>query len=733
RVFSAHRCANGNSNTSNINSCDPWCALGSVKAQIGHTKAAAGVAGLIKATLSLYYKILPPAIKVKAPLAELCQSDSPFYLASHCRPWLSKSQHPRRAGVSAFGFGGSNFHCLLEEYSPRKEQAEPPADFDIFTFSGSTAHEVINLFQEVVENPERGGQLALASRKSFDSQGQFRLIIVAENQRLAELFHYVTENVLEFGNLGLKPPQGLFWGQGVDSENSPYGFIYPTAVSAYQNMFRELACDWPQMIEALSKGQERLAKADPSLSPLSLLLYPPDLAAVERQSVWVESFANRDVRRVATCAINQGLTNILQEFGLNPSAVIGEQSKDLSADGALNVLQELNHPNNQPFTTWLEIGPGDNLSREVAIVLGDKGRVLPLDQNKGGYLDLALFLGQLAGWGLPVNWQAWPISPIDEVEIAPPSDAFTVPISGANYFDKKVLPPSKAPQNLTVQDKPQDGYHLNMLEKMAAEAANRHQEFLKNQADTIRLMEELIKGDVQKKSTPLGAVQRTVAVSPVQELPLGDFFSNMAPAVPLKPQGERPLKNLGRSASEASQVLEIIASETGYPLSMLDLSMNLEGDLGLDSIKKVEIMAALSEKMPHFEASSAGAMGQVTTLGDLVRLADESSANLVPLGPSQAVSPPSFGEFLPEDVWETVKLTVAHETGYPLSMLKPKMNLTNDLGLDSIKLVEIASAISEKFPQAQTVSAELLTGAETLADLVLALGPMEGGAIPPTQ
>src|SRR5262249_8321922 len=91
-----------------------WCALGSIKSQIGHTKAAAGAAGLIKATLALYHKVIPPTIKVDEPLERLQAGHSPFYIAAEKRPWLSSSHHPRRAAVSAFGFGGSNFHAVLE-------------------------------------------------------------------------------------------------------------------------------------------------------------------------------------------------------------------------------------------------------------------------------------------------------------------------------------------------------------------------------------------------------------------------------------------------------------------------------------------------------------------------------------------------------------------------------------------------------------------------------------------
>jgi acyl transferase domain-containing protein len=92
----------------------PSCALGSVKSMIGHTIPAAGAAGLIKASLALHHKLLPPTLH--ADTANSLLERTPFYLNGEARPWVSAGHTPRRAGVSAFGFGGINAHAVLEEY-----------------------------------------------------------------------------------------------------------------------------------------------------------------------------------------------------------------------------------------------------------------------------------------------------------------------------------------------------------------------------------------------------------------------------------------------------------------------------------------------------------------------------------------------------------------------------------------------------------------------------------------
>lgn len=96
---------------------EPWCALGSVKTNIGHTQAASGIAGLIKAALALHYKVIPPAINFSKPSSQIDWDKSPCYLSSEKKAWVLKSgEHPRRAAISAFGFGGVNSHAVLEEF-----------------------------------------------------------------------------------------------------------------------------------------------------------------------------------------------------------------------------------------------------------------------------------------------------------------------------------------------------------------------------------------------------------------------------------------------------------------------------------------------------------------------------------------------------------------------------------------------------------------------------------------
>ena len=102
------------------------CAVGSVKSMIGHTQCAAGIAGLIKTALALHHKVLPPTL-VETPNPKGNFDEGPLYLNTEARPWIHGAAQPRCAGVSAFGFGGTNFHAVLEEYANDFRATPTPA------------------------------------------------------------------------------------------------------------------------------------------------------------------------------------------------------------------------------------------------------------------------------------------------------------------------------------------------------------------------------------------------------------------------------------------------------------------------------------------------------------------------------------------------------------------------------------------------------------------------------
>ncbi len=126
------------------------CALGSVKSQIGHTKCTAGLAGVIKASLALHTGVLPPTGQLTTPNPAWVAGENPFVFDTKPRPW--PADRPRVAGVSAFGFGGTNFHTVLSGYTngpaPRSGLDQWPAE--LFVARGATRVAAVAALDELV-------------------------------------------------------------------------------------------------------------------------------------------------------------------------------------------------------------------------------------------------------------------------------------------------------------------------------------------------------------------------------------------------------------------------------------------------------------------------------------------------------------------------------------------------------------------------------------------------------
>ena len=135
-----------------------FCALGSVKSNVGHLDTAAGVTGLIKTVLALRHKELPPSLHFERPNPAFDLASSPFYVNSRLRAWEGAGQ-ARRAGVSSFGIGGTNAHVILEE-APAPEPGSDSRPAHLLTLSARTPSALeaasANLARHLREHPEQG-------------------------------------------------------------------------------------------------------------------------------------------------------------------------------------------------------------------------------------------------------------------------------------------------------------------------------------------------------------------------------------------------------------------------------------------------------------------------------------------------------------------------------------------------------------------------------------------------
>jgi len=314
-----------------------WCALGSVKSQIGHTKGAAGAAGLFKAVMALQHKVLPPTIKVNRPNPNLGLEASAFYLNTVARPWIRGSSHPRRAGVSSFGFGGTNFHVLLEEYlgpGPRAGllRAMPS---ELLVFSGRDGREVAAKAQAMAARGAEPGLLAwaaFATQAEFNPGAPARLALVAsDSEPWGERLGRAAARVEAEPDSRFALPDGTAYGLGPVPAGT--ALLFPGQGSQYLGMGADLAMHFPAARGAWDRASDRV-------SGLERVVFPPprfDPGAVEaderrlRETRWAQPAIG--------CA-SAALLALVRDLGLEASALAGHSFGEVTALYAAGVLSE---------------------------------------------------------------------------------------------------------------------------------------------------------------------------------------------------------------------------------------------------------------------------------------------------------------------------------------------------------------------------------------------------------
>ena len=860
-----------------------WCALGSVKSMIGHTKAAAGSAALVKTAMALHHKVFPPTIKVTEPLPILATGESPFYLSLEKRPWLAPLGHPRRAACSALGFGGTNFHAVLEESSPNKSIIDWDGDAEIIAVTGREAAELstkLGSFSTITGWSELRSA-AVKSRADFDSLSSCRLLIVVERSSdVAALF--AKARALLSSNSGKSSwssPEGIYYGSGVPGK---LGILFPGQGAQYVGMGRDLICSFPQAFAALEGADAEFE----GKKRLSDFVFPKPGWKPEQKEQQEISLRATDVAQPALGAVALGALKVLESFGVKAEAYAGHSYGELVAlhaagrydektlhslsglrgrlmasgkgdlgsmlavqaslpdvekavseekldlivanrnapaqnvlSGATSEIEKAERlltarglkcvrlpvaaafhsalvaPALAPFAkalkdvpfskpsapvyanttgepypaeaaksrdllanqlgkpvefvklveamhrdgvrTFLEVGAGGRMTGLVGLTLKGKdfaaAAVDASTGRKSGVADLARALAQLAALGHAVDLKPWQDGEAG-LKDARPKPKMSTTLTGAPYRSSVPKPrpikapmPAVSPARVSVVSRApetSDGGLLNQalsaaqasidaLTRLQEQTAQLHLQFLQGQETAQRSVQALVEQQhalTARLSGGAAPVHVPVASAPPVNLLRSKF--DEAVGIP-QPQAARPAP--APAANVMATLLAVVSEKTGYPAETINADMDLEADLGIDSIKRVEILSAIAEKLPGAPKVKPEHLGTLRTLKSIADYLSQgmAAASAAPaLAPERVAAPAGSVPVLP-----ILVAIVSEKTGYPAETINPDMDLEADLGIDSIKRVEILSAVAEKLPNAPKVKPEHLGTLRTLKSI----------------
>ncbi len=323
-------------------------AVGSVKSMIGHTKATAGVAGVAKIALALHHRVLPPTLGVTTPNPNARFGEGPLYINSEARPWIhSAPEHPRRAGVSAFGFGGTNFHAVLEEYTgdylPRQAiSAHWPSELLLWT--APSRPELLTQIESLDRSLAEGARPELpdlaytlaAQYEAARPSGASQLAIVATSlddlrEKLA-----LARGALQ-GSEPAANPRGIYYADA----SAPAGevaFLFPGQGSQYPNMLRDLTLHVEEVRETFESAdsvlEERFARA------LSAFVFPPPAFTPEEERAQQQAITRTDVAQPALGAADAAMLKLLDRLGVRPAMVAGHSYGEYVALHAAGVFDE---------------------------------------------------------------------------------------------------------------------------------------------------------------------------------------------------------------------------------------------------------------------------------------------------------------------------------------------------------------------------------------------------------
>ena len=434
-------------------------ALGSVKSNIGHLKGAAGAAGMLKTVMALHDKVLPPSIHCDTKNPNIDFEHSPLYVNTELRDWEKPECGVRRAGVSAFGFGGTNFHAVLEEYIPGRLTTERKKTFTApeatpapvagmaaaakappggaVVLGADTAVELGNRLQRLRSEAEANKVLGREAPLQRDLDAPERIAIDFKNPKDLIRKIGLAAKALERDESSLwsaLTSQGVFRGSG---EKGKIAFLYPGQGSQYVNMLGDFRNQEP-VVRAVFEQADRVMEPHLDGKTLSDFVFVEDGDAADQRAG--EALKQTEITQPAMLTANYALTEMLEGYGIRPDMVMGHSLGEYAAlveAGVLSfadALEAVSARGREMVSVALE---DNGKMAAVFAPLADVQRVLA---NVDGYVVIANINSNeqavIGGESAAID---------DAIERFTAEDMQVVPLPVSHAFHTKIVAPASGP------------------------------------------------------------------------------------------------------------------------------------------------------------------------------------------------------------------------------------------------------------------------------------------------
>ncbi|HQY65610.1 MAG TPA: acyltransferase domain-containing protein, partial [Polyangiaceae bacterium] len=285
-----------------------------------------------------------PTVKVRAPNPKLAIDETPFYLNTEARPWVSDGALPRRASVSALGFGGTNFHVALEEYVGPSERPARLHTFpsELVVLGAATPAALAAACRDAASACAREGSLVHLAKRTqlgFDAASPARVSVVANDEadareKLAAAAESI-EKSAQSGSTSFVSPRGITYGFG--APEGDVAFLFPGQGSQYVGMGAELAMRFDCAREVWDHAADAVRGDD---GPLTARVYPAPVFTDEARASLEKRLTATEWAQPAIMATSLATLRLLERLGLRPAVVGGHSLGEITAGVAAGVFEE---------------------------------------------------------------------------------------------------------------------------------------------------------------------------------------------------------------------------------------------------------------------------------------------------------------------------------------------------------------------------------------------------------